>query len=218
MQHDRIQLAIIMGSSRQGRFCQTVTDWATELIARDSRFEVDIVDPIELPLSGWSELTESRGAPSLCQRLGRADAFIVVTPEYNHSFPASLKAVIDLAYEGCQAKPVGYISYGGTSGGLRAVEQLRLVFTGLHAVSVRDSVSLVHATRLFRDENSDPEKWAMVHRAMTAMLSRLHWWAAALREAREQNPYPTTVNLGPSLQLPDCAPKLSVLTTLGASD
>ncbi len=76
--------------------------------------------------------------------LSEADAFIVVTPEYNHSFTASLKFVLDLVYEPWQGKPVAFVSYGGISGGLRAVEQLRLVFAELHAVTVRDTVSFAN--------------------------------------------------------------------------
>ena len=64
-----------------------------------------------------------------------------MTPEYNHSFPAALKNVIDWHGPQWHVKPVGFVSYGGISGGLRAVEQLRLVFAELHAVGIRDTVS-----------------------------------------------------------------------------
>ncbi len=74
--------------------------------------------------------------------VGRADAFVVVTPEYNHSFPASLKQAIDYAYDEWQAKPVGFVSYGCGSEGRHAVDQLRTVFTALHAVTMRDGVGL----------------------------------------------------------------------------
>ena len=74
-------------------------------------------------------------------RLAAADAFVVVTPEYNHSYPAPVKTLIDWHFTEWQAKPVGFVSYGGMSGGLRAVEHLRGVFAELHAVTVRDTVS-----------------------------------------------------------------------------
>lgn len=202
MRSDKIRLAIILGSTRQGRFCTTVTDWASRLIGHDERFELAIVDPVDLPLSSWAELQESRGAPALCQQLGIADAFVVVTPEYNHSFSASLKAVIDMAYEEWQAKPVGFISYGGASGGLRAVEQLRQVFAELHAVSIRDSVSFANAARLFHDAKSDPALLTAAQRSLRRMLSRLHWWATALREARRQDPYMRVVGLSSSIEPP----------------
>lgn len=73
----------------------------------------------------------------LADRIGAADAFVVVTPEYNHSYPGPLHA-IDSVGEQWRAKPVGFVSYGGVSGGLRAVEPLRVVFAELHAVTIRE--------------------------------------------------------------------------------
>jgi hypothetical protein len=70
-------------------------------------------------------------------RLTSAEAFVIITPEYNHSFPASLKNLIDWHYTQWQAKPIGFVSYGGLGGGLRAVEQLRQVFAELHAMTER---------------------------------------------------------------------------------
>ena len=75
------------------------------------------------------------------ERVGRADAFVVITPEYNHSYPAALKQFIDLIKAEWQAKPASFVSYGGMSGGLRVVEHLRNVFTEMHTVTIRDIVS-----------------------------------------------------------------------------
>jgi NAD(P)H-dependent FMN reductase len=69
--------------------------------------------------------TDDEAVSALCRRIDAADAFVVVTPEYNHSYPASLKHAIDMAYGEWNAKPVAFVSYGGISGGLRAVEALR---------------------------------------------------------------------------------------------
>jgi NAD(P)H-dependent FMN reductase len=84
---------------------------------------------------------------SITLRLANADAFVVVTPKYNHNFPAPLKNAIDWRYNKWRAKPVGFVSYGGMGGGLRAVEQLRQVFAELHAVTVRDAVNFHIITR-----------------------------------------------------------------------
>ena len=59
--------------------------------------------------------------------MGRADGFIVITPEYNHGYPAVLKSALDALYAEWVRKPIAFVSYGGWSGGVRAVEQLRLV-------------------------------------------------------------------------------------------
>jgi NAD(P)H-dependent FMN reductase len=111
-----------------------------------------------------------------------------VTPEYNRGYPAALKFLIDLVGEEWRGKPVGFVSYGGISGGLRAVEQLRLVFAELHAMTIRDGVCFANvwssSTRRARLLDADrPEK------AMATMLAQLHWWASALRHARNSVPY-----------------------------
>ena len=78
---------------------------------------------------------------ALAPRLAGADAFVIVTPEYNHSFPAVLKNAIDWYHGEWSRKPVAFVSYGGVSGGLRAVQQLRHVFIELSAVPIRDTIS-----------------------------------------------------------------------------
>ncbi|MDQ0700922.1 NADPH-dependent FMN reductase [Streptomyces sp. W4I9-2] len=82
--------------------------------------------------------------------LDRADAFVIVTPEYNHTFPASLKNAIDWYVDAWKAKPVAFFSYGGMAGGLRAVADLRGIFPGLHSVTVRDSVCFPNYTGALR--------------------------------------------------------------------
>jgi NAD(P)H-dependent FMN reductase len=114
-------------------------------------------------------------------RIGQADAFVVVTPEYNHSFPASLKQAIDFAYDEWQAKPVGFVSYGCRSIGMYAVEQLRTVFLALHAVTMRDCVGL--------DLLAGGEAGEEQAHAADVVLDQLTWWGIALRHARLANPY-----------------------------
>lgn len=184
----RIKVAVIMGSVRPGRFCDTVTSWLMAALENSTEFALKVIDPAELPLPGWADLQESIGAAELRGRLAEADAFIIVTPEYNHSFSAALKSVIDTAYEEWQAKPVGFVSYGGVSGGLRAVEQLRLVFAELHAVTMRDSVSFASAWHQF-DERGNLINPAQAEKSLHAMMSKLHWWASALNTARQQSAY-----------------------------
>ena len=85
-------------------------------------------------------------------------------------------------------KPVAFVAYGGISGGLRAVEQLRLVVAELHAVAIRDSVSFANARTKFDTEGRllEPEG---PREAMATMLRHLRWWALALRDARAARPY-----------------------------
>jgi len=176
------KLAVIYGSDREGRFCDVVADWVLKQLAQDQDLQLDRVDPLELR----REPTGAGQAP-LQERLARADAFVVITPEYNHSFPAALKALIDSANEVWHAKPVGFVSYGGVSGGLRAVEQLRLVFAELHAVTVRDQVAFINAWDAFVEGR--PADEALAARSLRHMIARLKWWSEALRQARHARPY-----------------------------
>jgi NAD(P)H-dependent FMN reductase len=175
-----LRLAVVCGSTREGRFCDTVTEWTLSRIEDAGGFNIDVVDP--------RRLDEGGGVEELSARLQRADAFVVVTPEYNHGYPAPLKALIDRVGQPWQAKPVAFVSYGGISGGLRAVEQLRQVFAELHATTLRDCVSFAHATRRFDHDGRllDPEP---AEGAMQTLLARLRWWAWALQTARAHVPY-----------------------------
>ena len=185
---DKIKVALIYGSARKGRFCDTVARWAAEQIARHSDFALEVIDPAIDAAHGGPEDGSLQGTPSLWQRVAGADAFIVVTPEYNHGYPAPLKSLIDSVGAEWHAKPVAFVSYGGISGGLRAVEQLRLVFAELHTVTIRDAVSFAGAWEQFDEAGRllHPERH---QRAMAAMLARLRWWATALRNARIADPY-----------------------------
>lgn len=191
---DPLQIAVIVGSTRDGRFAPVVTEWFLSRLRRRSDMNVDHVDlrqvdlPATLAPAGAIEGEARRSLEAVSGRLAAADGFVVVTPEYNHSFPAPLKAAIDWYKSEWHAKPVGFVSYGGISGGLRAVEQLRLVFAEVHAVTIRDSVSIAYARTKFRDGQSiDP---AGMDTAAEILLERLAWWAHALRDARARRPYP----------------------------
>ncbi|EST39339.1 hypothetical protein N566_02495 [Streptomycetaceae bacterium MP113-05] len=190
------RLAVIVGSVREGRFGPVVAEWFAGEAEQFGGFaHVDVIDlvdhrlPLVLPGFGTApDADTARVAGALSERLHAADAFVVVTPEYNHSFPASLKNAIDWFRTEWQAKPVGFVSYGGMSGGLRAVEQLRQIFAELHAVTVRDSLSF-HGARERFDGDGRPHDAEGTATAAKAMLGQLQWWADALRAARARTPY-----------------------------
>jgi NAD(P)H-dependent FMN reductase len=177
---ERIRVGVIYGSARPGRFCETVVRWVAERVGQSGRFEIELIDPATPP--------DGVSSASVKERLAQAEAFVVVTPEYNHGYTAALKSLIDSYGVEWHAKPVAFVSYGGVSGGLRAVEQLRLVFAELHAVTIRDSVSFAGAWEQFDGEGKlrNPER---ALRTMDTVLKRLHWWAVALRNAQAAEPY-----------------------------
>lgn len=190
-----LRVAVIVGSVREGRQGRAVTDWFLRTAAGNDGLELDVIDlaDVRLPLvmPGWGGTPDPEAAAALADvtpRLAAADAFVVVTPEYNHSFPAALKNLIDWHHGQWQAKPVGFVSYGGLAGGVRAVEQLRLVFAELHATTVRDSVSL-HGPWSGLAEDGSPRDAAVCEGAAKGMLGQLAWWGRALRAARAIRPY-----------------------------
>ncbi|MGW6687483.1 NADPH-dependent FMN reductase [Streptomyces sp. NPDC054961] len=190
-----LRVAVIVGSVREGRQGPAVTDWFLRAAQAHGGLDLDVIDlaDIDLPLAmpGWGGTPSARAATALADvtpRLAAADAFVVVTPEYNHSFPAALKNLIDWHHAQWHAKPVGFVSYGGLGGGLRAVEQLRLVFAELHATTVRDSVSL-HGPWSGLGEDGTPRDTAVAEGALKGMIGQLTWWGRALRTARTTRPY-----------------------------
>lgn len=183
-----LKVALIYGSTREGRFCDTVADWVAAGIADRPEFSLDLIDPAALDLPSRHMRAKHPAIETVKPRLHAADAFIVVTPEYNHGYPAALKFLIDSVNTEWHAKPVAFVSYGGVSGGLRAVEQLRAVFAELHAVTLRDCVSFANAWNKFGPDGRLTEP-AEPDRALGLLLARLRWWAQALRSARTALPY-----------------------------
>ncbi|MFF8692493.1 NADPH-dependent FMN reductase [Streptomyces sp. NPDC015144] len=187
-----LKVAVILASNREGRFAPVVADWLLTHTGAHPDIETDLIDVAEADLPTAISFRPAPDAQArldaVAPRLAAADAFVVVTPEYNHSYPAPLKNLIDWYRNEWQAKPVGFVSYGGVSGGLRAVEHLRQVFAEQHAVSVRETVSFHNAGALFDEGGGlrDPEG---SDAAAKALLDQLLWWGRALREARATHPY-----------------------------
>lgn len=180
MFNQRMRLAVIIGSGHPHRRGGVIAGWFVELARACSAFEVKVIDVADASLP--------RLAAEFSEQLQSADAFVVVTPEHNHGYPAALKGFIDAHYTEWRAKPVGFISYGGLSGGLRAVEQLRQVFVELHTVSVRESVAFPNVQSSISEAG---EMYEMEGPQMAGrrMLEQLDWWAWALKSARQEQSY-----------------------------
>jgi NAD(P)H-dependent FMN reductase len=185
----RLQVAILIGSVREGRFAPVVANWFTGYIRQREEFLAHVIDLAETELPEVLSRNPGPAVEAMRSRLAAADAFVVITPEYNHSFPASLKTAIDWHSKEWQARPVAFVAYGGNAGGLRAVEQLRQVFAELHAVTVRNAVSFTMAWEHF-DEAGRLRDPARYEKAAGLMLDQLAWWGRLLKEGRSKWPYP----------------------------
>jgi NAD(P)H-dependent FMN reductase len=188
---DRFALATLVGSTRNERCAPTVAAWFVGHARARSDFDLDVIDLAASDLPAVLSTRSDRPEPvrALSERLAVADAFVVVTPEYNHSYPASLKKAVDWFREEWYTKPVGFVSYGGAAGGLRAVEHLRNVFAELHALTVRNTVSLHNFWDQF-DRSGNLVSSTGSERAADRMLDQLAWWARASRSARGARRYP----------------------------
>ena len=183
-----LHLAILVGSTREGRLSPVIARWFIEHVRATADVTVDVIDLAELALPAAMPEVPTAEIVAYRERLAAADGFVMVVPEYNHSFPAALKHAIDFAHGEWQAKPVGFVSYGGFAAGLRAVEHLRGVMAELHAVTMRDTVSFQNAWDAF-DAEGQPANPGGSASAAEVMLHQLTWWARALRRARGAEAY-----------------------------
>jgi NAD(P)H-dependent FMN reductase len=144
------RLNIIVASTRPQRVGASVGRWFTQIAREHAGFDVHVVDLADLALPLLDEPSPAVGAEPYQHEHTRrwseitaaADAYVIVTPEYNQGYPASLKNALDFLYYEWNDKPVAFVSYGMTSGGMRAVHQLKPVVSALKMVPVADSVTI----------------------------------------------------------------------------
>lgn len=192
------KLKVIVGSTRGGRNADAVCNWFMPIVRSSGSFDVEVLDLREWQLPFFQETIATVGdfqnpvysEPIVKQwndKIKEADAYIIVTPEYNHSIPGVLKNAIDSVFFSFafRQKPVAFVSYSiGVSGGLRAVEHLSAIMIETEAVPVRTPTVIPFVTSAF-DDKGQPNNPAF-DRGMTVMLDDLAWLAKALKDARAQ--------------------------------
>jgi NAD(P)H-dependent FMN reductase len=183
-----LRIGIIIGSTRPGRLGESVARWVYDIARKRSDAVVELIDLKDYNLPHLDEpLSPSFGryakdhTKAWAKKVASLDAFVFVTPEYNHSTSGVLKNAIDFLYAEWNNKAAGFVSYGG-SGGVRAVEHLRLVLGELQVADVRAqaSFSLMSDFENFRTFRPDPSKEGSVN----AMLDQVIAWGNALRPLR----------------------------------
>ncbi|MFC4855542.1 NADPH-dependent FMN reductase [Actinophytocola glycyrrhizae] len=177
-----MRIAVIVGSTREGRAGDSVAAWFVRVAKQRDDIDVELLDLAEFDFPARYPQVVTAEMDRFTSAIGRADGFVVVTPEYNRGFPASLKQAIDFAYDEWHAKPVGFVSYGCRSRGFHAVAALRVVFADLHTHAVRDEVAL----DLMANEPGPAQE-----PAAATMLDQVVWWGETLRTARAARPYVT---------------------------
>lgn len=181
-------IGIILGSTRPGRNGEAVARWVQELASQrtDATFElVDIAD-FDLPLldepvpAAMGQYSQPH-TKAWAAKVASLDGFVFVTPEYNHGTSAALKNAIDFLYAEWNNKAAGFVSYG-SAGGVRAVENLRLIMAELQIADVRGQVGFSLATDF---ENYSTFAPADAHAdTLTGMLDQLVAWTEAMNTVR----------------------------------
>ena len=196
------KLLVIVGSTRPTRAADQVLPWLTAQIAEHAAFDAEIVDLRDWPLPIFGEHMGTIGDfndPTYSQpivkawnsKIKEADAYVIVTPEYNHSIPGGLKNAIDSVWIsfGFRNKPVAFVGYSvGIAGGARAIEHLAHVFVETESVPMRNNVIIPAVTSAF-DEQGQPVN-PMTNAAAGIMLDDLAWWSATLEKARAAGELP----------------------------
>ena len=183
-----LKVAVILGSTRPGRKAEPVAKWvhAIAVNRKDAEFELVDIQAFDLPLLD-EPVPPSRGQYSKphtktwAAKIDSFDAYVFVTPEYNHGTSGALKNAIDYLYREWNNKAAGFVSYG-SAGGARAVEQLRLVMAELQVATVRAQVLLSLAADF--ENYRDLKPGAQQQKAVETMLDQLVAWGGALKVLR----------------------------------
>ncbi|HYW95252.1 MAG TPA: NAD(P)H-dependent oxidoreductase [Bacteroidales bacterium] len=186
-----INLKIILASTRPGRKGPAIAEWIYELAAKRNEFKTELIDLEEVNLPFLDEPKHPRYKDYTKEHTRRwskiidaADAFIFVTPEYNHGYPASLKNALDFLFLEWNYKPAGFVSYGGVAGGTRSVQQLKQVITAQKMMPVTEAVHIPFFVKLINSEGRFlPEEG--FDTSAGVMLDELAKWAETLRQLRE---------------------------------
>lgn len=184
-------LQILTVSTRPGRKGPLVAAWFEQVARAHSAFDIDPVDlaAINLPLLDEPEHPrlqkyQHEHTKAWSARVDAADAFVFVTPEYNHGSPPSLLNALDYLFKEWAYKPVGLVSYGGLSGGLRSVQMTKPILSGLRMVPMVEAVTLpMFSTSI--DETGVFNPGDRPANAAVAMLDELRRWSDALVSLRQ---------------------------------
>ena len=188
MSNQTLKVGIILGSTRPGRNGEAVSQWTYETANKRSDADFELVDIRDFNLP----LLDEPIPPSMGQytkvhtkiwsaKIDSFDAYVFVTAEYNHGIPGALKNAIDFLFKEWNNKVAGFVSYGG-AGGVRAVEQLRLVMAELKVATVRTQVQLSLHTDFENFTKFKPAPFQ--EKAANTMLDEVIAWGDALKVLR----------------------------------
>ncbi len=191
-----MKLQVIVGSTRPTRAADKVIPWVLDRAALHGAFETELIDLREWRLPMFGEHMGSIGDPNdpsytgevvrrWNRKIAEADAYLIITAEYNHSIPGELKNAIDSVFVSFafRNKPLAAVGYStGVGGGIRAIEHLAQVAVEVEAVPLRSTVILPFVDKAFTDEGVPADPATEV--SLQIALDDLAWWAQVLHNAR----------------------------------
>lgn len=192
-----MKIQVIVGSTRPNRFSEKPALWIFEEAKKRTDLEVELLDLRDYPLPFFNEPVSparlkgqytDEVALRWAKKIAGGDGYIIVTPKYNHGYPAVLKNALDYLYDEWNRKPVGFVSYGGAMG-VRAVEQLRQVVIELQMVPIRAALHIPSQTYLAiinRKEGDTSDPFEPLNDPKNTFLEQLIWWTQSLKRIREQ--------------------------------
>lgn len=194
-----LTIPVILGTVREGRKSEHLARYVHGRLEARTGMQSPFIDPRDhdfgnlrgrvIDLPDLDPQAPAPGIPvtanlrSFIERMHAADGFVIVTPEYNHSFPGTLKNLLDVTHKPWNRKPFGLVACGGVSGGLRCIDALRQVVTGLGAVTVPAHVPVQQVGKTFGPAGPlvEGDTW---QRRVDGFLDEVVWYAEALKAAR----------------------------------
>ncbi|ORW99165.1 NADPH-dependent FMN reductase [Mycobacterium triplex] len=201
------KLRVVIASTRPGRLGGRIGAWAADAARQHGGFEVELLDLVEFGLPMLDEPNLPRDAlytkehtRRWSMKVDQAEAFVFVTPEYNHGPPPSLINALSYLHHEWHYKPVGFVSYGGVSAGTRAVEVIKQIVTTLKMMPIPEAVSIPFVFKLI--QGSDFKPGPELEAAAVAMLDELRHWAGPLSNLRATRQPAAAIHEGATPVLP----------------
>ncbi|SKC84053.1 NADPH-dependent FMN reductase [Ohtaekwangia koreensis] len=184
------KLRIITSTTRPGRKGESIAEWTQEIAKSHQDFDTRILDLAEINLPFMDEAAHPRlqqyeheHTKKWSAQIEEADAFIIVLAEYNYGFPAPIKNALDFLHNEWAYKPVGFVSYGGLSGGTRSVQMLKEVVTTLKLVPLTEAVTIPFFSKYFDDQDTFKGDESL-QKSAHILFTELARWTKALATLR----------------------------------
>lgn len=184
------KLKIITSTTRPERKGIALANWISDYVSRNASFDGQLLDLAEIALPLLDEPKHPRLKDYTHEHtrkwsalIDEADAFIIVLSEYNHGYPAPIKNAIDFLFHEWRHKPVGFVSYGGVSGGMRSMQMLKPTITALSMMPLSESVSIPGFAKHINQDGVF-EGYELLEKSMDTMLKALAHWSAAMKPMR----------------------------------